>query len=160
MTRIAYRIEDIKGGGPYSGPNTVGLSLKYSPYRHPVLEDEGCEYDHCDRFGFASMKQLTEWFDADLLKILATPDPAEFYLTAYSVGDDFVISDTQMAFCEDTSDFLARISLDEAFPDGFDKPFSAVAVGGLFADVAELQGWSVEDRSRTATHDPEDFLYD
>lgn len=153
MTRIAYRIEDDSGTGPYNGKNS--LILPCVSQRHPSIEDEGRVFDHCDYFGFPTMEKLSNWFDSELLVLLMGTD-AEFYVSVYAVGDDFAISRTQMTYCSDTSDFVGRLPLSEVFPNGPSERYSASAVATILENVVDLEGWTQEDRGRTIVHPDEE----
>lgn len=111
-----YRVEDAEGNGPYGWGNR-GYMEKFpdNDDGHPTDAEDGIGYrrgnsfeDSGWRFGFSSLEQAGQWFDAPRRRALAD---AGYSLRAFEVEPDRVLSGTrQVAFLVAHSVALGGVS--------------------------------------------------
>jgi len=82
---VVYRVENHAGLGPYTA-EVWGLSVGDAPNR-PMPENDGFEYEQYDheRAAFASLDQLTDWFDTPAQLEALRQD--RFYVYAVTVPE-------------------------------------------------------------------------
>lgn len=121
---IVYRIEDANNGGPYNGDKRSevfnALPVLQSPSwdcpdRHPMPRYDIPEWDACivDRwrylFGFSSIEQLQQWFNAEERETLSN---IGFSIATFEVDAcDVMLGGHQVAFNKDKAIACSRLPL-------------------------------------------------